>query len=231
MKVLIVEDEKRSALRLKKLMLNHPKANNFNIAFAESVYEAEKIVSNEVFDLLFLDLQLNNEDGFDLLRNVVSQSYQTIIVSAYTERAIEAYEYGVLDFIPKPVFQERLNKSIDRIFSTARLNNQTKSLYIKSRNSVEAIEVDKIIYLKSVDRYSELNLDHGSKKIHNLSLDKIIKILPMNFERIHRSIILNLNYFKKIYSFPGSKYEVELNDGNRLPIGRKYIKKIRDITQ
>ncbi len=133
MNVLILEDEKSSALRLKRLILKHDKSKDFNLFFAENLTEAKTYFANEKFELLFLDLQLKNEDGFSLLQNLVSESFLTIVVSAYSERAMEAFDNGIFDFIAKPVFEERLFKSLDRFHSNRRHYTKTKRLFIKNR--------------------------------------------------------------------------------------------------
>ncbi len=231
MNVLILEDEKSSALRLNKLILRHDKSSKFNLYFAETISEAKNQFANKTFDLLFLDLQLKNEDGFTLLENLISESFFTIVVSAYSERTLEAFDNGVFDFIPKPIFEERLFKALDRFHSNKRYYAKTKRLFIKNNNKMEAISLKNIVYLQPLERYTEINMEMGIKKLHNLSLDKIIKILPTNFERIHRSCIVNLEYVSKIVSYSGSKYEVQLKDNTKLPLGRSYAKKIKALLQ
>ncbi len=227
MNALILEDERSSAIRLAKLIVNHENGKNLQLYFSESISETEKIFTEKTIDLLFLDLQLNSEDGFDLLKRIVSESFYTVIVSAFTDRAIEAYNYGVLDFVPKPVFQERVNQALDRVFVNTRLDSKTKVLIIKNRSVLETIKVEHIVYLQPAGRYTEIVLDTGKKKLHSLPLEKIIKILPDNFERVHRSYIVNLDLIKKVFSYTGTKYEIELNDGLILPMGRSYAKKIK----
>ena len=231
MNVLILEDEKSSALRLKKLILRHSKSSEFNLFFAETIVEAKKYFSTETFELLFLDLQLKNEDGFSLLQNLVSESFLTIVVSAYSERAMEAFDNGVFDFIPKPIFEERLFKSLDRFHSNRRHYTKTKRLFIKSRNKLEAIPLKNVIFMQPAERYTEIILLQGIKKLHNLSLDKIIKILPANFQRVHRSYIVNLDFIERIISHSGSKYTIELKNNTELPLGRSYAKKIKSLIQ
>ncbi|MCB0743861.1 MAG: response regulator transcription factor [Ignavibacteriae bacterium] len=228
MNVLIVEDEKSSALRLKKLILNYEKAKIFNLIFAESLDEATILINSEKIDLVFLDLNIKSSDGFSLLKDIVSESFLTIIVSAYTERALEAFEYGVLDFVPKPIFEERINKALDRFFSSEKLNPKTKQLFVKSGGKIESIPLTKIVYFQPADHYTEIILENENKKLHNLSLEKIYKILPQNFERTHRAYIVNLDFAKKVLSFPGSRYELELSNEVRLPLGRSYYKKIKN---
>ncbi len=229
MNALILEDEKRSAKRLARLIYNHKEGKHLQLYFAENISEAEQYFIEKKIDLLFLDLKLNSEDGFDILKRIVSESFFTVIVSAFTERAIEAYNYGVLDFVPKPVFQERINQALDRVFINTRLDSKTKILIIKNRNALETIKVKHIVYLQPAGRYSEIVLDTGKKKLHSLPLEKIIKILPDNFERIHRSYIVNLDLIKKVFSYTGTKYEIELTNGLVLPMGRTYAKKIKEI--
>ena len=72
-------------------------------------------IKEQSIDLLFLDLNLNREDGYELLEEVAAESFHTIIVSAYKDRAIRAFEYGVLDFVAKPYTEERLSLAIQRI--------------------------------------------------------------------------------------------------------------------
>ncbi len=229
MNALILEDERRSARRLARLINQHKEGKHLQLYFAESIDEAEKFFTEKRIDLLFLDLKLNSEDGFSILKRIVSESFYTVIVSAFTDRAIEAYNYGVLDFVPKPVFQERINQALDRVFTNARLDSKTKILIIKNRNFLETIKVNHIVYLKPAGRYSEIILDSGKKKLHSLPLEKIIKILPENFERIHRSYIINIDLIKKIFSYTGTKYEVELSNGLVLPMGRTYAKRIKSL--
>ncbi|MEE9376985.1 MAG: LytTR family DNA-binding domain-containing protein [Candidatus Lokiarchaeia archaeon] len=229
MKVLILEDEKSSALRLERMLSKYDETKIFKLYFAETLTEAISQIEKEKFELLFLDLNLKNEDGFDILKSFVSEPFYTIIISAYFERAIEAFEYGVIDFISKPLFQERLNKALERFFSFSRFNSSTKFLFVKNGNKLESISMNNIMYFQPAGHYSEIILDDGKKKLHNLSLDKIIKILPNNFERIHRSYIVNLNFLKNINSYQGSKYEIELDQQIKLPMGRSFAKKIKSL--
>ncbi len=227
MNALILEDERSSANRLAKLISNHREGKNIHLYFAERISEAVELFTQKKIDLLFLDLKLNSEDGFDILKSLVSKSFYTVIVSAFTERAIEAYEYGVLDFIPKPIFQERVNQTLDRIFVDARFASTTKVLIVRNRNRLETVKVERIVYLQPAGHYTEIILDTGQKKLHTLSLDKIIKILPKNFERTHRSYITNIEFISKIITYTGSKYEIELTNNTTLPLGRKYVKNIK----
>ena len=114
MRILIVEDEYSIAKDIewnchqllgKKIELLQIKQT------LESAYDF--LVQNQI-DLLLLDLNLSGKNGFDLLKDAVSGSFHTIIISAHTDQAIEAFKYGVLDFLPKPFEKDRLQKAFKR---------------------------------------------------------------------------------------------------------------------
>ena len=226
-KILIVEDEKSSALRLQKLILNHTQFKNATFDFADTLQIACEKISFNIYDLIFLDLNLNSKNGFDIFQYITTKSFLTIIVSAHVDQAITAFEHGVLDFVPKPVFKDRLHKALDKVHSRTTTKRATQKLFVKNKNKIEAISLESVLYFKPADHYTEIILENGQKKLHNLSLDKIYKILPDYFERTHRSFIINVNYVDGLWSFPGSKYEVTLKNSDKLPVGRKYVKNLK----
>ena len=90
--------------------------------------EAADFLASHPVDLLLLDLTLSGEDGYDLLRQAVAGPFQTIVISAHTDQAIDAYAHGVLDFVPKPLDEERLRLALDR-FDTSGLSYRLKSTH------------------------------------------------------------------------------------------------------
>jgi len=171
---------------------------------------------------------LKGQDGFDLLQQLVSNSFHTIIVSAYADRAIEAFDFGVLDFVPKPISPTRLNQSISRFYEQSRTSNLTKYLSVRYRNNIELILVENIIYLQSKDHYTEVHNKDGTIRLHTKSLEKLLVILPPEFERTHKSFIVNMNFVKKILSFTGSTYKLELTNSEILPLGRSRTRSIKE---
>ena len=158
-----------------------------------------KLISKRIrSDLLFLDLNLNGKDGFDLLQSVVAESFHTIVISAYKERAIEAFEYGVLDFIPKPFDMERLSKACLRITSPKQSEAQTKFLAIKKKGKRHLIRVEEIKYIKGAGIYTEIFLKNGQTAIHNKSLENLSLLLPQPFERIHKSFLVAMDEAREI---------------------------------
>jgi len=226
MKILIIEDEARIARRIERMLNSIFSGLETTIQMADSLERGLEIIKEVKIDLLFLDLNLNGKDGFDILESVVSESFHTIIISAYKEKAIRAFEYGVLDFVTKPFDENRLAKACQRITKRSEENNQLKYLAIKKRGKQLLIKVEDILYIKGAGIYTEIFLKNNIREIHSKSLENLKMILPSNFERIHKSYLVDMNQAKGVISEPGSKYSLELQDGEILPVGRTKIKEL-----
>ncbi|MEM6337627.1 MAG: response regulator, partial [Bacteroidota bacterium] len=115
MNALIVEDELVIAQRLERLLRQEGGTMWTRIERCATLDEAEVRIVEKDVDVVFLDLNLNGLDGFDLLADSAAQAFHTVVVSAHTDRALEAFEIGVLDFIGKPFGAERVRKTIERL--------------------------------------------------------------------------------------------------------------------
>jgi len=220
MRVLIIEDEARIARRLERMTTAFFEQNSA-ITICNSVDKGLNYIENNEIDLLLLDLNLNGESGFDVLESVVSKSFHTIIVSAYTDKAIKAFEYGVLDFVPKPFDEIRLGQAFKRINTIVKTSDEAlKFLAVKKAGNIKLIAIDDLLYIKGAGIYSELYLKNGSRELHDKSLEHLVQLLPITYERIHKSYIVCLDLAEKILVETGSKYSLLLKNGELLPIGR-----------
>ena len=228
MNILIVEDEPIIARRLRRLLSSLlPPSTNINIC--HTVTHAQAFLDSSDIDVLFLDLNLHGDSGFDLLQEMVSHPFHTIVVSANTDRALEAFEYGVLDFIPKPFDLPRIQKALSRLYDKEKsAANTTKYLSIQKRGRYQLLEIEKLAYVQGAGIYTELYLMDGTKLIHNKSLDRLGQILPENFDRIHRSYIINRNLVTEIIVKSGGKYLARLQDGTELPISRNRYRDLKE---
>lgn len=220
MRILIIEDEARIARRLERMATNFFEQNSL-ITLCDSVGKGLDHLENNNIDLLLLDLNLNGENGFDVLESVVSKSFHTIIVSAYTDKAIKAFEYGVLDFVPKPFDEIRLGQAFKRIANATKTTDEAlKFLAVKKSGTIKLIDIDDLLYIKGAGIYSELYLKNGGRELHDKSLENLAQLLPSTYERIHKSYIVSLALAEKIVIESGSKYNLLLKSGELLPIGR-----------
>lgn len=228
MKILIIEDEARIARRIERMVRSILGVEISSLFACDSLEKGLQFIENEQIDLLFLDLNLNGKDGFEVLESVVAEPFHTIIISAYKDRAIRAFEYGVLDFIPKPFDEDRLAKACQRITSKPSEETQAKFLAIKKKGKQSLVPIDKIIYIKGAGIYTELILKSGKKEIHSKTLESLSALLPASFERIHKSYLVEMKQAKELIIEPGSKYSLEISNGEQLPIGRTKYKALKE---
>ncbi len=229
MRVLVVEDEAVIARRIVRLVTEIAGEEMKQILTVSSFHEAIDRLEHHPVDLVFLDLNLNGRDGFQILQRAASGAFHTVVVSAHTERALEAFEYGVLDFIGKPFGRERLEKSLARFSGQLKRHECTRFLAVRKHAGLFLAPLDKVLYIKGANTYSELYLEDGAVELHSKSLEKLSAILPPDFQRIHKSYIVDMTKAKALRSFAGSRYELELSNGVMLPIGRTRLKAIKDL--
>lgn len=228
MNLLIVEDEARIAKRIERMTRDILGDALQSLKHLPTLQEAQSFMQSHTPDLLLLDLNLNGANGFDLLKDAVAQSFHTIVISAYKDQAITAFEYGVLDFVAKPFNQERLEQAFQRVTSKDTGSNETKYLAVKKRQQVQLIPIDELMYIKGAGTYSELYLSNGIKELHDKSLEKLEQLLSPAFERVHKSYLVKMTEVKGISVQTGSKYWAELKSGERIPIGRTKYKALKE---
>lgn len=228
MRILIIEDEGRIAKRIERMTRSFFEENLSGLAVCDSLQKGLAYIEDHTIDLLLLDLNLNGENGFDILESVVAGSFHTIIISAYTDKAIMAFAYGVLDFVPKPFDEARLGLAFKRITaSVIKPESSLNFLAVKKAGNLRLIDIHELLYIKGAGIYSELHLKSGKQELHDKSLDMLEQLLPASFERIHRSYIVPMEQAERIIVQSGSKYSLLLKNGELLPIGRLRYKDLK----
>ena len=228
MKILILEDEPIIARRIKRMVLALLGEKITQLESRHSLAEGFAYLQKETIDLLFLDLNLNGADGFDLLQSLVAGSFHTIIISAYKEKAITAFQYGVLDFVPKPFNEARLSQALSRLSSTENIAGQARYLAIQKRGKLVLLDIGQVAYIQGAGIYSDVIFEEGRKEVHNKNLDKLSQLLPPHFDRIHKSYIVNSRMIKELDAQAGGKYTVHLKNGNQLPVSRSRYKGLKE---
>ncbi len=225
--IAIVEDEATASDRLQRMTREILGNRIAGLKRFDHLETAIDFIQSSPIDLLLLDLNLHGRDGFELLRLSAAGSFHTIIVSAYADQALRAFEHGVLDFVAKPYGKKRLQQAFDRFLDQQGVRQgQAKYLAVKKTGKLEILELVQVRYLKGADYYSEIVLKDGRVKLHNKTLNKLMMILPPSFARIHKSYIVNMTEAVKIRALGGSKYDLELSNGELLPVGRTKYKEL-----
>lgn len=229
MNILIVEDESRIAKRIGRMTRDIFGNALQSLKHINNLHEALNFIKNNPLDLVLLDLNLNGDNGFDMLTTAVSESFHTIIISANKDLAITAFEYGVLDFVPKPFNRDRLEQAFNRAITKEIIGtNIIKLLAIKKRGKIQLIPIKNVLFIKGAGTYTELFLTDGTKELHDKSLEKLEQLLSHSFERIHKSYLVKMSEIKGIIVKSGSKYMAELKNGELIPIGRTKYKDIKE---
>lgn len=226
-RVVIAEDEAVIARRIARLTREILGPQVGELTIAPGIAEARAALE-EPADVLILDLNLEGEEGFALLRESSSRSFETIVVSAHAERALEAFDYGVRDFVPKPFGRERLERALLRLFTpTVRSTAPLRFLGIRRRGEIEYLAVEDIAFVRGAGTFSELVLRDGQVVLHDKPLDRLEGILPLHFERVHKSYIVDLRRVRRLVVREGSRYSLVLDDGTTLPAGRTKVAGLR----
>jgi len=231
---IIVDDESlaREDLRFILNQFNHIKI----VAESDSINGAISAIKKHNPDLIFLDINLRGESGFDLF-NKIKIEVPVIFVTAYDEFAIRAFEVNAQDYLLKPVTKERIQQALDNIYKLA--DNQEQILknleyddriFLLFNNSYTFLEIKTIIVIKSADDYTEiLTTDQKSGLAHKSMQEWEARLPVKHFVRIHRSTIININFIEKIEKWFNNSFKVYLkNIKEPLLISRRYAVKIKD---
>ena len=230
MRILIVEDEYPTAEYTQQLCREILEQQLSSIDMVHDLPEALQFIENHQIDLCLLDLNLHGENGYDLLQTATAQSFHTVIISAYPDQAIEAFQYGVIDFIVKPFGRKRLDEVLQRVQGQPDNRDvNAKFLSVRVNDEYKLIQIENIVYMKSVGSYIELHLQNGEMELLLKTMNRLEQILPPHFFRMHRSYFINLNEIKSFRHAGGGNYKLMIKDGAELPLSRSKYKELYDL--
>lgn len=249
---LIIDDEPLARKRLLSLVKDTPELNC--IGQSKTGKEAITVIKKLNPDLLFLDIQMKDMTGFDVLKKIkTTHNPLVIFVTAFDEYALKAFDFFAFDYLLKPFKKERFNLSIKKVMqhlreekpsvSEDRINkllaymdeSSTKNntavfknkLPIKTGKTVSFISISTIKYICASGSYIDI---HTSQKTHVLrsSLRGIISEMDAaSFIRIHRSTIINLEFISKIINSSYGEVDVKMNDNKQFRVSKSYKKEFQ----
>lgn len=226
MNVLIVEDEAPAARRLHRLVAAELRIKSNEITIIDNLSAANQHIAQHHVDLLLLDLDLSGHDGFDTLRNIKKTQPVTIIVSANVDRALEAFDHQVVDFVSKPVSAPRLSQALNRALEA---RSEDMRLVIRSLGRVDVVVVSRIVRLSGADDYVEIMTNDGRCLLHSDRLDALERNLPPSFIRTHRSHIVNMEYVTQLLVTGKNQQVVVTSLGEQVPISRRKLGSVKEI--
>lgn len=231
---LVIDDERLA----RNALIN--KLNGFEeieiVGEASNVKEAITAIKEHETELLFLDIQLYNETGFDILDQIKYKG-KIIFVTAHDEYALRAFEINAVDYILKPVSFERLSGAISRLQTEEKpeIHKTDKFQYndrvlIMSGESMRFIKIDTITHIAASGDYSAIHTTDQSEYITSKSMNEWEERLPENyFLRIHRSTIINIEFIEKAEKWFNYSSMIHLKGiAEPFKVSRSYFKKIKE---
>lgn len=232
MKAIVVDDESKSRSTLIASLKKYT-PNIEVIGDAASVVEALKKIKELKPELLFLDVQLPDGTGFDILELLPNLNFKIIFVSAYDKYAIHAFKFSAIDYLLKPVEPDLLIKAVEKSIKEDKLQSlegklnvllsnrqKIEKIALPSSNGLELVKVEDVIYCQSDSNYTIFHLNNKARILVSRSLKEYDEILSsQGFYRIHQSYLINLSYVKKYVKGEGGN--VILENGKELDVSRR----------
>jgi two-component system LytT family response regulator len=250
---IIVDDEEFARSSLYFLLLENCESIHIS-GIAKSVAEARNLLAQHAIDLIFLDIAMPGEDGFELIPYAQKSKAYVIFTTAYDQYALKAIKANALDYLLKPIDIDELKVAVDKAVKLITPNKndngrnenmQNLAVNLAERNEIRKISlpngqgyslvnIDDIIHIEADSNYSVFHLANKDKITVSKVLKEYEEILPDNqFIRIHKSSIVNLNYVKEYNSKNG--LEVILKNGEKIAVSRRrasdFAEKIKSYTR
>ena len=229
LKIAIVDDE----LLARKVLEEYcSKIDNFEVYLSTGnpIEFVNFIQQNEV-DLIFLDIEMPELNGMEILRSMINPP-KVILTTAYSEYALESYNYGVVDYLLKPIKLERFLKAINKVsvskITAPKMSNKKEELQIRHDGMPVNIKFASILYIQSFGNYLKIFTDARMYLISE-TLINITSLLSKNFQRTHKSYIANLDRVNK-----ASRTDLLIED-KKVPVSNMYkvvvFEKLKDLAK
>jgi two-component system LytT family response regulator len=238
---LIIDDEQLARELLREYIGQIP--NMSVIGEASKGKDAVEMIDEMKPDLIFLDVQMPGMTGFDVLDEIEHDPF-VIFTTAYDQYAIKAFEKNAVDYLLKPLDQERFKLAIDRAINRMKLEQNNvgellrslktehktfydSHIFVQKSEKLLNLPVEEIMFLEASGDYTILTTK-SDQFVSSSGIGKLEEILnPETFIRVHRSTIININFLKEIEKHFNGGMIVKMQTGKSFPVSRTYAKVIR----
>ena len=250
-RTVIVDDEPlaREGVR----MLLEADAEISVVAECANGREALAVISEQKPDLIFLDVQMPEMGGFEVLKAVGAESAPHVIfVTAYDKYALQAFEAHALDYLLKPFTVKRFNEALER--AKVQINNEQnvdlnrrlatllaelkpeardlERVVVKNSGRIAFVNVEEISWIEAAESYVRFHVEGGRSYLIRGAIGRLATQLdPARFLRIHRSMIVSIKQIKEMQPLFHGDYEILLKDGTRLTSSRSYRDKLQGLLE
>jgi two-component system LytT family response regulator len=225
LRAIIVDDEPLARSNVAALLAHDPAITLVGqYGAAEDVLAALPAVRP---DLVFLDIEMPECDGFELLERIgPAPSFAIVFVTAHHQFALRAFEVGALDYLLKPFDDQRFGRVLARVKERLQAPGASQRFIIKHGNALVVVKFAEIDWIEASDYYSTLHVG-GRTHMLRRSLAELEALLSAHgFFRIHRSAIVNLDRVRALEIRADGEYEVVLDPACRLRMSRRYRKPV-----
>ena len=229
LKAIIIEDNRKSAELLQEYIKNLFCDVSIT-GIAKTVDEAADIIFKEKPNLVFLDINLQEESGFDILKRTNPDDYEVIVTTAYSEHSLQAIKNSAIDYILKPYDTEDLKKAVakarkqiglkqsSRIVDAAEHGKLDDRIYVSTLDGLIFLKMDDIVCIEADSSYSEFHLLNGSKVVTSKRLSIYEEQLKNHlFIRVHKSYLINLKHIARYQRGRGGY--LEMSNGMIIKVG------------
>lgn len=235
-KAIIVDDERLAREGLKSLLSELSEIEL--VGEASNADEAIELVDKLKPQLMFLDIEMPEKNGFDLLEDLIETPF-VIFTTAYNEFALKAFDVNALDYLLKPIEMPRLREAVNRvkkmiIEDTAARTDDRKlmeadQVFIRDGEKCWFVKLTDIRMIESAGNYAKIHFDKHQPLIHKTlnALDE--RLSPSLFFRANRQQIINLQYIEKIEPFFNAGFLIYLKDGNKVEVSRRQAVKFKEM--
>jgi two-component system, LytTR family, response regulator len=231
-KTIIIDDEAKARNALRNLIKSYCKEIEI-IGEADCVGKGKEILEELECDLVFLDVQMPDGTGFDLLSSLSKIEFKIIFASAYDRFAISAFNFSAVDYILKPIEPDKLISSVKKVMEDMSLsglhekieillNNREgiKKIAIPTVEGISFIRIEQIVNCQSDSNYTKIFLVSGKSIVSSKTLKEFDDLLSsLNFFRIHKSHLINLDFLSRYRKGEGGS--VIMENGVELEVSRR----------
>jgi two-component system LytT family response regulator len=240
-RALIIDDERLARQELKNLLQTFDQIQI--VGESGNVDEALVMIDKENPDLIFLDIQMPGKNGFELLEEIQGNAPDVVFVTAYDEYALKAFEVNALDYLMKPVDEERLGELVDQL--EVKINKKkekqetvvesddkldiTDQVFLKDGEKCWFVQLEKIRLFESEGNYVRVYFDE-SRPLILKSLNALTdRLSEKYFFRASRKHILNLRWIEKVETWFNGGLLVILKDGTKVEVSRRQSVKLKEM--
>ncbi len=235
MRAVLIDDEISNIENLQTLLARHCPQIDV-VCTAQNVIDGVNSIGKYIPNLVFLDIQIGDQTGFDVLKQIPNRNFEVIFVTAYDHYGIQAVKFAALDYLLKPIDIEELKEAVYKVEQKVALKSQTSQLdfliqqlkkleigiskiALQMQSEVRYVSLSEIIHCEADNTYTHFFLENGEKLLVSKSLKEYADLLkPNGFLRTHQSHLVNPKYIKSWLKEDGGI--LLLFTGKKIPISK-----------